>query len=96
MQLYDYFVTGEGRILMACITYANDEAEVRAHGKTFDPWYANGCEIARGVARNQFTLLLWSADALFMFESLGAALDAHTWLHFNLSWTHLMGQARHG
>lgn len=85
----DYFATGEGRSLMACIAFASNEAEIRAHfGRTFDPWYAHGCEAGPGVVRNDLTRTLWSTAALKMIESCaaqGAWVDAQSWLHFNFS-----------
>jgi hypothetical protein len=85
----DYYATGEGRALMACIMWAASEEEARSHfAKTFDPWYAKGCDALPGVVRNEITVLLWSAQALDLVESVagrGAAVNLHAWLHFNLS-----------
>lgn len=85
----DYFATGEGRSIMACIAYAKDEKEIQAHfGKTFDPWYAKGCDTQRGVIRNELTCLLWSEAILCSIEEIarrGGWVDAHSWMHFNYS-----------
>lgn len=85
----DYYATGEGRILMACITYANCGDQIRARfAERFDPWYARGCEVQRGVVRNELTRLLWSGEALDMIERLaarGAVIDVHSWLAWNFS-----------
>lgn len=83
----DYSATGEGRAYMACIAYAQGEAEILAHfGNRFDPWFANGCDVGQGVVRNCVTTLLWSATMLDRLEVLadeGAWVEAHSWMHFN-------------
>lgn len=85
----DYYATGEGRILMACIAFARTADEMRTHfGKTFDPWYAIGCNVARGVTRNELTQLLWSAEVLDTIEAVaarGASVTVHSWLAWNFS-----------
>lgn len=84
----DYFATGEGRTMMARICYAPNEISVRQQfGEVFDPYYAQGCTIERGVARNEVTRFLWSDLALTYFEELDSrgAIEANSSFHFNLS-----------
>lgn len=84
----DYFTTGEGRTMMARICYAPDEASVRQQfGDAFDPYYAQGCTIERGVVRNEVTRFLWADQALTYIEQLDGrgAIAANSMLHFNLS-----------
>lgn len=85
----DYYATGEGRAIMACITWAASKEEaIRHFGKTFDPWYEKGCDAQAGVVRNEITLLLWSANALDLIDSVagrGAMVNLNAWLHFNFS-----------
>lgn len=85
----DYFATGEGRSVMACIAYANEEAEIKKHfAKKFDDWYAIGCEAAKGVVRNEYTTFLWSRKVLRsieMAEKKAGWVDAHSWVHVNFS-----------
>lgn len=84
-----YFATGEGEALMACIAYARTADEMKAHfAKTFDAYFAIACEVQPGVVRNQVTEVLWSPDALRLIETAatrGAAVDAYSWLHRNFS-----------
>src|SRR5262245_7102303 len=45
----DYFSMEEGRSLMACITHASSENEVRTHfGRTFGQQHSEGCDIQNG------------------------------------------------
>lgn len=84
----DYFATGEGRTMMARISYARDAEDARQQfGNAFDPYYAQGCTLELGVARNPVTLFLWSTRALEFFEALDSrgAIEANSSFHFNLS-----------
>lgn len=85
----DYFATGEGRSIMACITYARDEAEIRKRfAKTFDDWFEKGCEAAPGVVHNEYTAFLWSEAVLKYIEQTGENrgwVDAHAWVHVSFS-----------
>ena len=84
----DYFATGEGRTMMARISYAQDEDDARRQfGIAFNTYFAQGCEVERGVARNEVTLFLWSEKALAYFEQLDSrgTLEANSSFHFNLS-----------
>lgn len=83
----DYFATGEGRTMMALICLSPDEAGARKQfGIAFDPFFAQGCTVERGVARNQITQFLWSSEALDYFEQLkSGGIEAKSTFHFNLS-----------
>jgi hypothetical protein len=85
----DYLATGEGRSIMACIAYANDEKEIQTRfGEVFDPWYAKGCDAQAGVVRNERTGLLWTEpvlDSIAQLAKRAGWVDAHSWMHFNLS-----------
>jgi hypothetical protein len=85
----DYFATGEGRSIMACIGYARNEAEIRKRfADTFDDWWEKGCETAPGVVHNEYTAFLWS-DAMLNYIAQTAEkrgwVDAHAWIHVNFS-----------
>lgn len=74
--------------MMARISYARDAEDARRQfGETFDPYYAQGCTVEPGVARNEVTSLLWSATALEYFERLDprGGIEANSSFHFNLS-----------
>ncbi len=84
----DYYATGEGRTVMAHIGYASSKDDARERfGKAFDDFYARGCTVEHGVVRNDTTRLLWSAEALALFESVSdrGAIEAYSKFHFNLS-----------
>lgn len=84
-----YFATGEGEALMACIAYARTADEMRGRfAKIFGEYYARGCELSPGVVRNHITQVLWSSEALQLIEQAaqrGGAVTAHSWLHRNFS-----------
>jgi hypothetical protein len=84
----DYFATGEGRTVMAHIGSASDEDGARQQfGKVFDDFYARDCNVEKGVVRNDITRLLWSEEALSLFEKVNGrgAIEASSKFHFNLS-----------
>lgn len=85
----DYFATGEGRSIMACIAYARTEAEIKKwFAEKFDAYYAIGCEAAKGVQRNEYAEFLWSKSALDEIEHIGKLrgwVDAYSWMHVNFS-----------
>ncbi len=84
----DYFATGEGRTLMACIVYANDETEAKDKFKAkFGDWYFLGCDAEEGVVKNSVTQFLFSDHALEMAtkEEGRANIDIHASVHFNFS-----------
>jgi hypothetical protein len=85
----DYAASGEGRSIMACIAYADSTEQMKAQfSKHFGPMFAAGCEMGEGVVRNEVTQLLWSDTLLVSIESSASkrtAVDAHSWMHFNLA-----------
>lgn len=85
----DYCATGEGRSTMACICYASSSEQMRSHFiERFGDWFAKGCEIQKGVQRNDVTCFLWSEAILEAMEDCErnrARVDAHSWMHFNFS-----------
>lgn len=85
----DYFATGEGRSIMARVTYADNEEQMRSKfSEKFGDWFGKGCEVQRGVARSAVVNFLWSETALAAMEDCEKRrgwLDAHSSLHFNLS-----------
>lgn len=85
----DYFATGEGRTIMGCITYADSEQQMRASfANRFGEYFAKGCEVDRGVARNKVARFLWSEDLLVAIESCEPRhgfVDAQCSVHVNFS-----------
>jgi hypothetical protein len=84
----DYGATGEGRTLMARIAYAEDEHDALAgFGKAFDPYYARGAEAIQGVADNNVTRALFTAETLaWVRQHEGLAnLDVLAKFHFNFA-----------
>jgi hypothetical protein len=84
----DYFATGEGRTLLGLICSATSPEDARQRfGEVFDPYYASGCQVEKGVARNDATQFLWSEAALTALEELDprAAVEAISRIHINLS-----------
>lgn len=74
--------------MMARIGFARDEAQARHQfAESFDPFYAQGCEVEKGLIRNEVTRFLWSETALDYFEKISplGAIEAQSSLHFNLS-----------
>ena len=84
----DYYATGEGRTVMAWIGYARDESQAREQfGKKFDPYFAQGCEVERGVVRNEITRFVWSEATLDFLEKCDprGGAEAHACIEFNFS-----------
>jgi hypothetical protein len=84
----DYGATGEGRTVMAQITYAADEADAIKHFKDkFGDYYSLGAETKEGVIRNGYTRYLFSNNALkFVKDNQGQCnIDLHGSIHFNFS-----------
>ena len=83
-----YFATGEGRTLLGLICSASSPQVARQRfGEVFDPYYASGCDVEKGVVRNETTQFLWSGAALTALEELGprASVESTSGIHFNLS-----------
>ena len=84
----DYFATGEGRTLMACIVYATNKKEALAKfEEQFGDYYVKGATAEKGVVRNTVTEFVFSKDMLEMLTNNEgkATLVAHGSLHFNFS-----------
>lgn len=85
----DYFATGEGRSIMACIAYASSADEMKERFvEKFDDWFGKGCEVENGVVRSELTRFLWSEAVLTSIEDCGKKrgwVDAHSWFHFSFS-----------
>lgn len=84
----DYAATGEGRTVMARVGYAQSAHDARQQfAEAFDDFWAQGCTVEQGVVRNDVTRLLWSEEALTLFQKVDSrgAIEAASKLHFNLS-----------
>ena len=84
----DYFATGEGRTLMACIAYAkNEEEAIAAFGRHFNPYYALGANALEGVHENEVTQALFTPRTLDSAKELEgrAMLQLAGSFHFNFS-----------
>ena len=84
----DYAATGEGRTLMARVCWAPTEEDARAQfAAAFGPYFAAGCVISQGVARNEVTRFLWSDQAMTALEQLAgrSSFEASSSFHFNLA-----------
>ena len=84
----DYFATGEGRTILGLICSASSPQDARQRfGEVFDPFYVLGCDVEKGVVRNETTQFLWSGAALDALEALDprASVEANSRIHFNLS-----------
>ena len=84
----DYFATGEGRTILGLICSASSPQDARQRfGEVFDPFYVPGCDVEKGVVRNEATQFLWSSAALTALEELGprASVEATSRIHCNLS-----------
>ena len=84
-----YAATGEGTSVLAYMSYAASEDELRQRvASKFGQWYADGCEVQEGIARNEVTQYLWSEDALRTFERIGiqrGQLEVYSKVHINSS-----------
>ena len=55
----DYYTSGEGRTLLACVSHAETEAEARAgFASEFDQYYVSGADAQEGVQENEVTKAL--------------------------------------
>lgn len=84
----DRFATGEGRTILGMICPASSPQDARQRfGEVFNPLYVSGCEVEKGVVRNEATQFLWSGAALTALEALdpSASVEATSRIHFNLS-----------
>ena len=67
----DYFATGEGRTILGLICSALSTQDARQRfGEVFDPFYVPGCDVEKGVVRNEATQFLWSGATLTALEEL--------------------------
>ena len=84
-----YAATGEGATVLAYMSYATSEDELRQRAASkFGQWYADGCEVEEGIVRNEVTQYLWSEDALHTFERIGiqrGQLEVYSKVHINSS-----------
>lgn len=47
----DYFATGEGRSIMACVAYASSAEEMKKRFiEKFDDWFGKGCDRLKEAA----------------------------------------------
>ena len=84
----DYFATGEGRTILGLICSASSPQDARQRfGEVFNPLYVSGCDVEKGVVRNETTQFLWSGAALTALKELDprASVEATSQIHFNLS-----------
>ena len=82
----DYFATGEGRILIAHIGYAQSEDELRTSAsEAFGEYYARGLNIAEGLIENNVTLMVFSAKTFELVRGLDgrASIRCHAFVAFN-------------
>ena len=86
--LADYFATGECRTILGLICSASSPQDAQQRfGEVFDPFYVSGCDVEKGVVRNETTQFLWSGAALTVLEELNqtTSVQATSRIHFNLS-----------
>jgi hypothetical protein len=84
----DYFATGEGRTLMAHISYAENAQEaIEGFGREFDPYFASGAEALERVHENDVTQALFAPAAFKRARELegGATLALTARFHFNFA-----------
>lgn len=84
----EYYGTGEGRTVMALITYANNlEDIVLKFHRQFGTFYSIGCEAEEGVVRNTYTRHLFSESLLHAVETAKdrANIELYASSHFNFS-----------
>lgn len=82
----DYFSTGEGRVYMATVAYADTEEQAReGFARLYSQYYAEGAEAREGVVCNRVTKLLFSPQVLDAVQSLSgeAAITLNGYFHFN-------------
>ena len=82
----DYFATGEGRILMAHIGYAQSEDELRrSASEAFGEYYARGLTVAEGLIENNVTLAVFSRSTFDLVRGLDgrASIRCHAFVAFN-------------
>lgn len=84
----DYFATGEGRSLMACIVYAQDRASAqKKFAALFGECFEKFSQARQGVVYNDVTSYLFSKSALDDLQALANAgnIVAHASIHINRS-----------
>ena len=83
----DHYASGEGRTLMAQISYCQDETDARQKFKqTFGDFFAVGCGAAPGVVTNAVTNYLFSERHLHLIKSeVGNAKSLDTHVQFHIS-----------
>ena len=86
----DYFGTGEGRTLLALVTYARDEAHMRQLVRErLGEFWSVFAQVEAGVARNEVTQRLWPAAVLEFLEGSASdqagVISAKSELHVNFS-----------
>ncbi len=86
----DYFATGEGRTISACIVYAHDEESALSEFKRIvdgGDFYVLGAYAQRGVIENDFTRFVFSNN-VFEFcnkENEKANISVSGQFYFNFS-----------
>lgn len=83
----DNFATGEGRTLLGLICSAPGPQDARQwFGEVFDPFYVSGCDVEKGIVRNDATEFLWSGAALTTLEELDprTSVEATSRIQLNL------------
>ena len=84
----DYFATGEGRSLMACIAYAeNEQGAIARFERQFGQHYAQAAEALEGVHKNEVTQVLFTPLALKRAKELEgrAMVEVAGSFYFNFS-----------
>lgn len=84
----DYFATGEGRTLMARISYAENEQDALAgFGRKFDPFFASRATAIEGVQENEVTQALFAPAAFKRARQMEgrATLELAVRFHFNFA-----------
>lgn len=84
----DYLATGEGRTMMARISYAENADEARAgFGREFDLYYASGAQALEGVHENEVTQALFTPAAFKRARQMEgrASMELSARFHFNFS-----------
>lgn len=84
----DYGATGEGRTLLARVSYAENEQDARAgFGREFDEHFVSGAEALEGVHENEVTRSLFAPAALKRAREMEgrATLELSARFYFNFS-----------
>jgi hypothetical protein len=84
----EYFATGEGHSIMACIIYAENESGAKKKfDEKFGEHFGMGAQASLGVIENALTSRLFTQTTFeeIRGRELKCNIDAYASLHFNFS-----------